>query len=217
MKKLLNLFFAIVLVGAFTVSYPSVAEAQMKTINKQREKKYKSLYKDKVNELKKGGWKIAGSTKTLEVALLDHYEKLFEDGNQEMVGGVSRCKSNNVGRQRAIANAQNNYASLAAGNIKGRVTSDIEATDDVEMERFFAAYEKYVKTNVGSALTPSFSVVRDHGDGTKEYNMFFINNDSKAAAARERAFKQAAKDVEMATSVADKISEFINEDFPVED
>lgn len=217
MNRIVRLMCACVLLFSFSAYYAPATQAQMKSISKEREKKYKSLYKDKVKELKKEGWKIAGSSKTLEVALLDHYEQLLQDGNQEMVGEVSRTKSNNIGRQRAIANAQNEYATLAAGNIRGRVTNEITATDDVESEVFIAAYEKYVRTNVGAALKPSFAIVRENDDKTKEYRLFFILNPAKALAARQNALAQAVKEVQLSAKVANEISEFINEDFPVEE
>lgn len=43
------------------------------------------MYKTKVKEYRSEGWKISGSAKTLEVALLEHYEKLKSDDNSTIV------------------------------------------------------------------------------------------------------------------------------------
>ena len=44
--------------------------------NKQLKKQYSKMYKVKIKEYKKEGWKLDSSSKTLEVALLEHYKKL---------------------------------------------------------------------------------------------------------------------------------------------
>ena len=45
--------------------------------NKALEKALKKEYKTKMKEYKKEGWKIFGTTKSLDVALLLHYDKIL--------------------------------------------------------------------------------------------------------------------------------------------
>jgi len=193
-----------------------LSKKQEKTLQKERDKEYKK----KIDEYKKGGWKLGASSKTIEVALLEHYQKLAQsDKNVEFTGEVSECKSINVCRQFALTNAQNRYASLASGNIKGRVMSLLEAnanTPDAEIDKFISTYENSVQAEVSGVLTESYSLVKDNGDGTKAYQTIFILNEEKAGAARQAALKRALAESKLALADADQISKFVNESFPVD-
>ena len=185
-----NNFFKIALmafVAVFTlVVVPEVACAQMsekaiKKIQKKKDKKDVNQYKKKMKEYEKGGWKLSGSSRTLEVALLEHYMKLAEsEHNEEFVGEVSQCKSINVCRQFALTNAHNRYAMLASGNVKGRIESLLRADADmpeVEIDKFIAGYENHVKAEISGILTESYSIVKDNG-ATKEYKTFFKSSNN---------------------------------------
>ena len=82
------------------------------------------MYKVKIKEYKKEGWKLDSSSKTLEVALLEHYKKLKDSNYQEIVGITSNCRSINICRQAAYNNAIITYANFAVSTIKGRIISD---------------------------------------------------------------------------------------------
>ena len=77
MKKILFFLLALCLMA------PAV-EAQNKTLQKELKKEYKK----KMKEYKKGKWALFASTRTLEVALLTHYDKLNSMGEEgfEQVG-----------------------------------------------------------------------------------------------------------------------------------
>ena len=62
---------------------------------KQLEKQRKKQFKSKMKEYQKEGWKIFGSTNSVEVALLEHYNELFEKGDKvyELVGIAAKFKS----------------------------------------------------------------------------------------------------------------------------
>ena len=94
--------------------------------NKALEKALKKAYKAKMKEYKKEGWKIFGTSRSLEVSLLTHYDKLNQLGENgyEVVGVCARYKSDNVGHQAAINNACNLYARNAGSHIQGRIVSD---------------------------------------------------------------------------------------------
>lgn len=193
---------------------PSVSLAQNKALSKALKKEYKT----KMKEYKKEGWKIFGSSRSLDVALLTHYDKLNNGGDDvyEVVGVASSFKSKNVGKQTATNNACNLYASQAGSHIKGRVISDIGANaDDVasEFDHFYAAYERLVEKEIRGELNESFSIIHDKGDGTYEMQIYFIVNESAATKARIRAFENAAKESEAAQKYAEKVSKFVREGF----
>lgn len=189
--------------------------------NKALEKARKKEYKQKMKMYKDEGWKLFASSRSLDVALLTHYDKLNtmgEDG-QEIVGVATKCRSKNVGRQMALNNACVTYAQQAGSKVKGRVVSDMQG-DGVnaagEFEKFYAAYERLVDKEIRGEMKESYSIIRDNGDGTYEIQTYFIINESAASKARLRAMEQASRETEMAQQYAKKISDFVKEGFKQE-
>ena len=186
--------------------------------NKQLQKQLKKEYKAKMKEYKNDGWKLFGSSRSLDVALLTHYDKLTnlgEDG-YEIVGIASRFKSKNVGHQMAVNNACITYAQEAGSYVKGRVVSDLagDGVDaDDEFDHFYAAYERLVEKEIRNELSESYSVIRDNGDGTFELQTFFIVSEKAATQARIRALENAARESDAAQKYAEKVSKFIQEGF----
>lgn len=173
------------------------------------------MYKAKIKEYKKTGWKLAGSSKTLEVALLEHYEKMKDPQNVELVGEVSQCKSLNVCKQAAYNNALITYANLAGSTLKGRVVSDLnvdQSAEEGEFDKMYAAYERLVQQEVKGVLTESYAIYKERG-GSKQYKVFFLVNEEKASLARIRALERAAKETEMAQKYATKIADFVRKGF----
>lgn len=201
---------------AFCLVAP-VVDAQ----NKALEKELKKEYKDRKKELKKGGWEIFGTSRSADVTLLKHFDKLntLGDDAKEVVGIASKFKSKNVGKQMAMNNACLTYAQSAGSYVKGRVMSDM-AGDGVdaegEMDNFYAAYERLVEKEIRGEMEESYSIIRDNGDGTFELQTYFIVNESAASKARIRAMEEAAKESAAAQKYANQISEFVQEGFEAE-
>ena len=207
MKKVIIFLMAIVM------AMPSVY-AQNKALEKARAKEYKT----KMKEYKKEGWKIFGTSRSLEVSLLTHYDKLNSLGENgyEVVGICSRYKSDNVGHQAAINNACNTYARQAGSTLKGRIVSDMFGDADhpeAEFDKFYAAYETLVEKEIKGELQESYSVYRLLGNGEKTMQAFFIVDENAAMRARLRALENASKESEMAQRYANKVSEFVREGF----
>ncbi len=207
MKKLIMFLMALCMV------VPAVNAQNNKALNKALKKEYKM----KMKEFKKDGWKLYGSSRSLDVVLLKHYEKLNQEGeeNYEVVGTCSKFKSKNVGHQTSINNACNIYARQAGSQVKGRIVSDLAGSDDVEAEfdHFYAAYETLVEKEIKGEMQESFSVIRENSDGTYEMQTFFVVNESAASRARIRAMENAAKESAAAQKYAQKVSEFVREGF----
>ena len=85
-----------------------VVNAQNKALEKARKKEYKL----KMKEYQKENWKLFGSSRSLDMALLTHYDKLNNggDGVREIVGIATKFKSKNVGKQMAMNSACITYA-----------------------------------------------------------------------------------------------------------
>ncbi len=205
----------IVLLLALCLALPAVNVSAQN--NRALNKALKKEYKMKMKEFKKGGWTLYGSSRSLDVVLLKHYEKLNAENENayEIVGTCSKFVSKNVGHQTSINNACNIYAQQAGRLVKGRIVSDLAGSDDVaaEFDHFYAAYESQVQKELNGELQESFSVIRTNKDGTFEMQTFFIVNESAATRARIRAFENAAKESAVAQKYAKQISEFVNEGF----
>ena len=192
----------------------AIAADNSKQLQKARNKERKEVMK----RYKKEGWQLFGSTRSLEVALLSHWEKLDklgEDG-REVMGISTKSKSKNVGQQMAINNACATYAQQAGSSLKGRVVSDLAGDGidtDAEFEHFYAAYERLVEKEIKGEMDQSFSLIRNNPDGTYEIETFFIVSEGAASKARIRAMDNAAKESEAAQRYANKVSEFVREGF----
>lgn len=198
-----------------------VVNAQSRAMNKALKKEYKL----KKKEFEKGKWVIYGTSRSIDVALLKHYEKLNENENAyEIVGVATAFKSKNIGKQVALNNACNLYARQAGSHVKGRVVSDMaNNADDVsaEFDHFYAAYETLVEKEIRGEMVESFSIIREVGKEKKsgaaiyEMQTYYVIDEDAASAARIRAFEQAMRESEAAQKHAELVSKFINEGFEV--
>lgn len=201
----------IVFLMAVCLCMPLYADMN-KTLNKALEKEYKQ----KSKQLNKGKWNILGS-RTLDVALLKHYQKLNDlDTDAVEVLGIANTKTKNNGYQAASNNAMIRYASNAGSYLKGRVMSDVfadGANPDSEFDHFFAAYERLVEKEIKGEMEESFALYKTMPDGTYEVQVFYVVSESKAAKARLRALENAMKESEAAQKYGEKLSKFVQEGF----
>ena len=212
MKKIIIFLLAVFLVVP-------AAEAQSKALVKAQKKEYKQ----KMKEYKKGKWELFASSRSLEVALLTHYEKLntLGDNAYEVVGVAPRFKSKNIGHQEAVNNACITYAQQAGSTLKGRIVSDMASNGNdtsAEFDHFYAAYERLVEKEIKNEMKESYSIIRLIDKKAEEYEMqtFFIVDENAATRARIRAMENALKESEAAQKYAEKVSEFVQNGFDKE-
>lgn len=206
MKKIIILALA----ALVTVSVSSFAQ-NSKALQKQMKKEYKM----KKKEYAKEGWKIFGSSRSIDVALLVHYENLAKEGAYEIPGVASSFKSKNVGKQMALNSACTYYASMIGSKLEGKVVSDLQGDSDfskTEFEKFYAAYKRSVEQEIKGELKESYSVIRENGDGTFEMQSLFIVNENAAAQARLRALQNTSIETMFAQKFTNAITEFIKGD-----
>ena len=209
MKKIIIFLLAVFLVVP-------AAEAQSKALLKAQKKEYKQ----KMKEYKKGKWQLFASSRSLEVALLTHYEKLntLGDNAYEVVGVAPRFKSKNIGHQEAVNNACITYAQQAGSTLKGRIVSDMASNGNdtsAEFDHFYGAYERLVEKEIKNEMRESYSIIRmiDKEKGEYEMQTFFIVDESAATRARIRAMENALQESEAAQKYAEKVSQFVQEGF----
>lgn len=184
---------------------------------KQKAKQQKKEFKLKIKKYNSEKWQIFGSSHTLEVALLTHYEALEKEGVFE-ISGVSTSANKNIGKDKLLMSACTSYAQLMGGNIEGRIIEDLGqnlSTEELsEFEHFYAAYENNVKAEIKGELKPSYTVFREievHGKLAYEFETLYIVDEVAASQARIRAFQNAIKESAVAQKYADQVSRFINE------
>ena len=202
MKKIIMFLMA-----AFMLS---VVPATAQELSKSEKKAMKA----KLKEFKKEGWKIFGSTSTIDLALEKHMLKLQSDDAIEVPGTASSFKSKNVGKQMALNSAMTYYASMMDSEIKGKVVSDMQGDgefSETEFEKFYAAFKRSVQTTIKDELKESFSIIRDKGNGTSEMQTFYVVDKKAASQARVRALEQAGKESVAAQLYAKVVQKFIEE------
>lgn len=202
MKKIIMFLMA-----AFMLS---VVPATAQELSKSEKKALKA----KVKEFNKEGWKIFGSTSTIDLALEKHMLKMQSEDAIEVPGIASSFKSKNVGKQMALNSAMTNYASMMDSEIKGKVVSDMQGDgefSETEFEKFYAAFKRSVQTTIKDELKESFSIIRDKGNGTSEMQTFFVVDKHAASQARVRALEQAGKESVAAQLYAKVVQKFIEE------
>jgi hypothetical protein len=186
------------------------------TAEKRRQLRDKEL-KEKKKEYSRDGWKLTGTSHSLDVALFEYFEKLYEGDNRELAGEVSACKSINVCKQAAYNQALITYANLAGSSVRGLINSDINSDQSnigSEFDKMYAGYVRQVQAEIKGVLQEGYAIVKDEG-GSKQYKIFFIVNEEAASKARIRAIEQAAKETEVAQQYANKIADFVREGFDI--
>ena len=133
MKKLL-----FILLGISLTILPAMAQ------NKQLEKARKKEQKATMKRYNKEGWKLFGSPRSMEVALLTYYDKMDKLGESGSgIVGTSTAKSKNVLHMSAINSACTKYATQAGSTLKGRLIRDYRELPGggFEMESYFIVNE----------------------------------------------------------------------------
>lgn len=212
----------LMLVVAMAIAMPSNSYGQYDRMKKKAQKKE---YKAKMKQFKKEGWTVYGTSHSMDVALLSHYEALQEEGADEIVGVASAFMSKNVGKQASLNSAINEYARRAQSFVQGRVVSEMfNNADNIpeEFDKFYAAYESMLVKEIKGELKPSFSVIRtkgkdDKGNEIYEMQTYCIVNEVAASQARIRAMEEAMKESGMAQKYAEQVSGFVREGFDLED
>lgn len=209
MKKFIMLVMAMCLtLGASAAT--ELTKKQQKQVNKE--------VKAKMKEYKKEGWKVFGTSRTLEASLEKHIATLValdEDGF-EQVGIANNFKSKSVGHQQAVNNACIEYAGKAGSSVRGLTTADLKANgsdENDEFEHFYAAYQRNVEREIKNEMTETFSIIRETAPDRYEMQVFFVVSENAAAKARQRAAEQAMKETEIAQEHAGKISDFVRKAF----
>lgn len=209
-------FALVTMVLAFCLGQSIITDAQ----SRQLKKAQKVEYKKKIKVLQKGNWEVFGTSHTLDVALLQHYERLSKEGVTEVMG-VTTSTNKNIGKEKLFMSACADYAKYAGSHVRGRIVEDMGSVmtteEKAEFEHFYAAYENAVEKEIAGELQPSYmiyrSVGKNNGNVLYEFEGYYIVDEVAASKARMRAFENAARESAAARKYAKQVSKFIEEAF----
>ena len=209
MKKLISLMLLCVLSISTVVAQPKNSD---KGLWKTAKKEAKNLQKE--------GWKVDGSM-PLENLLFNHYKKLADSNNQELIGNVignTSVQTLNQGQQWAASIVCVSYAKQAGQTVKGRLVSEVGAgvAGGPSADSFYEGYESKVEKEIQGEIKKSFSLYREKENGGIDYKAYYIVNEDDAHKARMRAMQMAMEESEFARANAERISEFVQEVFKVD-
>jgi hypothetical protein len=206
MAKMCN-YLIVSVVGLLIVSCSSTSK-----LDKARSRQAKA----KLEEYRRDGWKVTGTSRSLEVVVLEHFERLKDSDNKEYEATVSMCQSLNVCKSNALNNVILEYAQKAGSYVRGRIVSDMfnnsSANEPEEFDKFYAAYERLVSAEIKGEIETSYAVERSNGTG-RTYKAYYIVNEDEASRARLRAMQRAFEESRLARRYADEVSEFVQEAF----
>lgn len=170
-------------------------------------------FKDKVKELEKDGWKIAGDYRTLELALIEHQNTM--DANpmkyRTVTSTVQKCRSESIGKSQARFNAQTEMIFELTTQMvgeEGGAKGNSEVKDN-GISNFVQVVQSTAKGNMGGVLIPSYSLVKQNSDGTMQYRTIFLVDREKEAQVAENAMEKAIKETDMVIEQANTIRQHL--------
>lgn len=211
MVRSIYLFAGIVLV-AVCLMMTSCA----RKVNEGREKR--SAYtsdrelNDVVNQWTKEGWKIHGSSHTLEGALRRHYERLAANSNlTERIGTATNCKSAAVCRLTALNNASMDYAMAVAHEVEGRFKQElsVDESNEKEYNKLEATFAGKLEGDIRSRLEESFALIRTE-KGKSEYMIFFLLDREAARKMKSKAIEEIMDEADMQPETKAKLREYMD-------
>jgi hypothetical protein len=187
------------------------------------EKQMKKEYKAKMKELSQGGWQVMGTSHSLEVALLKHYDALTQDDVYELEG-VSTSSQKNIGTAKLQQDAIEKYTTQIGMSIKGRVTtqhgSQVSSDAMEEIDSFLQGFDGKVQAELKGELKLSYMIYREakqpNGKPCYEFEGYFIVDIEEAHQARMKAFQQMLAESRAHQKIAKETAEWINEAFEAE-
>lgn len=209
MKKSILLMLSSVMIITNAAAQPKSSDKALWKIAKKESKLFK-------NE----GWIVDGSM-PLENLLFNHYKKLSDANNQELIGNVignTSVQTLNQGQQWAASMVCVSYAKQAGQTVKGRLASEVGAgvNGGPSADSFYEGYESKVEKEIQGEIKRSFSLYKEKDNGGIDYKAYYIINEEDAHKARLRAMQMAMEESEFARANAERISAFVKEAFNVD-
>ncbi len=230
MKKTYLMMLLIAVFSLTTATAQELTEKQQAKIIKLKSKQaYKNAkteakesgknFKDKSKELEKEGWKITGDHRTLELALIEHQNKI--DGTQfgSVVGDVTKCRSVDACKQSAKFQAQRELATEINADFKevanAMLVADLVSGD--ESNTLTTVSQRKTAANVSGLITASYSMMKDNKDGTNTFRTVFYVDLARKAKIQKEAMAEALKEAQLTVERATLLNDYVDKVFSDEE
>ena len=184
----------LIMLAALGLILAAPAAAQDKDIAKL----YKKELKQRKAAIKKNKQELFGTSRGIDVALLNHFMALDSGGDDAMeIIGYAHAKSKNLLATAAQNSVAQRYAAHASAQIKGMLKQTLEGdAEDVdnEVDKISATYLTKVEAEIKGELKPSYSLIKQASDGAWDLEAYYIVNQTKATNARRNALNAALKE-----------------------
>jgi hypothetical protein len=144
-----------------------------------------------------------------------HLEKYFlkvNAGCAQIVGVAENCVSTNLAQVTALANAANQYAMLAGGDLRGRILSSTNSLSGQQVDNIVSSFERLVEKDIRGELVPYITAVREK-KGLYAVRAYCIVDIDAAYQVRRRAMEIALEEQALAGQYGSLVSEWIDEGF----
>ena len=187
-----------------------VALAPVSAQSRQELRAAKKEAAEAAKRLKRDGYKPV-ELGDIQTRLEKYFLKTYA-GCAQVIGIAENCISTNLGQVTALANAANQYALLAGGDIRGRMTSSITNMNGQQMDNLVSSFERLVEKEIRGELIPYVTAVRERR-GVYSVRAYCIIDEDAAAQVRRRALMTALEEQKLAEQYGSMVSNWIDEGF----
>lgn len=160
--------------------------------------------------LKREGFKAIelGNIKTR----LEKYFLKVNAGCAQVIGVADNCMSTNLAQVTALANAANQYALLAGGDVRGRILSSTNSLSGQQVDNIVSSFERLVEKDIRGELVPYITAVHETR-GRYAVRAYCIVDIDAASQVRRRAMEIALEEQALAEQYGSMVSAWIDEGF----
>ena len=199
MKKLAMILMALLV--AFAPVYGQT-KSDINTARKEASAAAKALKRDGFKAIELGDIKTR----------LEKYFLKVNAGCAQVIGVAENCMSTNLAQVTALANAANQYALLAGGDVRGRILSSTNSLSGQQVDNIVSSFERLVEKDIRGELVPYITAVREKR-GRYAVKAYCIVDLDAAYQVRRRAMEIALEEQALAEQYGSMVSAWIDEGF----
>ena len=199
MKKLAMILMAMLV--AFAPVYGQT-KSDINTARKEASAAAKALKRDGFKAIELGDIKTR----------LEKYFLKVNAGCAQVIGVAENCMSTNLAQVTALANAANQYALLAGGDVRGRILSSTNSLSGQQVDNIVSSFERLVEKDIRGELVPYITAVREKR-GRYAVKAYCIVDIDAAYQVRRRAMEIALEEQALAEQYGSMVSAWIDEGF----
>ena len=199
MKKLAMILMALLV--AFAPVYGQT-KSDINTARKEASAAAKALKRDGFKAIELGDIKTR----------LEKYFLKVNAGCAQVIGVAENCMSTNLAQVTALANAANQYALLAGGDVRGRILSSTNSLSGQQVDNIVSSFERLVEKDIRGELVPYITAVREKR-GRYAVKAYCIVDIDAAYQVRRRAMEIALEEQALAEQYGSMVSAWIDEGF----